>query len=153
MYPSSSASRITPSITVVNRSPVVRRASQPARNLLGLINNLIPWRGRGNLGWREGPLSATLFVNYVGSYLNNTPIPGRPNQQVPSWTTFDLTLGYDFGRLSNPGILKGSAISLSALNLFDRDPPLVFDSIGDQFDANNANPFGRIIQLNVVKKF
>jgi iron complex outermembrane receptor protein len=55
--------------------------------------------------------------------------------------------------LSNPGLLRDSAISLSAQNLFDRDPPVVLTANGAQFDANNANVYGRIVQLNVMKKF
>ncbi len=128
-------------------------ASLPSVNFLGQIGYLIPWRGRGSLGWRQGPASATLFVNYVGKYLNNTPIVGRPNQEVPSWTTFDLTLGFDFGRLPNPGWLRDTGISVSAQNLFARDPPVVLIANGAQFDANNANIYGRIVQLNVTKKF
>ena len=127
--------------------------SVPAASVLGQINNLVRWRGRSSLGWRQGPVSATLFVNYVGTYLNNTPIVGRPNQEVPSWTTFDLSLGFDFGRLPNPGFMKESAISLSAQNLLARDPPVVLQASGAQYDPNNANLFGRIVQLNVMKKF
>ena len=92
-------------------------------------------------------------MNYVGTYLNNQPILGRPNQTVPSWTTFDLTLGFDFGRLPNPGWLHDTGVSLSAQNLFARDPPVVLTANGGQFDANNANVYGRIVQLNVTKKF
>jgi iron complex outermembrane receptor protein len=127
--------------------------SLPSANFLGQIGYLIPWRGRGSLGWREGPLSATVFVNYVGGYLNNSPIFGRPNQEVPSWTTFDMTLSFDFSRLSNPGWVRDAAISLSAQNVLARDPPVVLTANGGQFDANNANVFGRILQLNVTKKF
>ena len=128
-------------------------SSLPSVNMLGQIGNLVPWRGRGSLGWRQGPLSAMVFVNYVGTYLNNQPIAGRSNQTVPSWTTFDMTLGFDFGRLPNPGWLQDTGISLSAQNLFARDPPVVLTAGGGQFDANNANVYGRIVQLNVTKKF
>jgi iron complex outermembrane receptor protein len=127
--------------------------SLPSVNMLGQIGNLVPWRGRGSLGWRRGPLSAVVFVNYVGTYLNNQPIAGRPNQTVPSWTTFDMTLGFDFGRLANPGWFQDTGISLSAQNLFARDPPIVLTAGGGQFDANNANVYGRIVQLNITKKF
>jgi iron complex outermembrane receptor protein len=128
-------------------------ASLPSANMLGTIGNLVPWRGRGSLGWRRGPVSATVFVNYVGTYLNNQPIAGRSNETVPSWTTFDLTLGFDFGRLPNPGWLRDTGVSVSAQNLFARDPPIVLTAGGGQFDANNANVFGRIVQLNLMKKF
>jgi len=128
-------------------------SSLPSVNMLGQIGNLVPWRGRGSLGWRQGPLSAMVFVNYVGTYLNNQPIAGRSNQVVASWTTFDMTLGFDFGRLANPGWLQDTGVSLSAQNLFARDPPVVLTAGGGQFDANNANVYGRIVQLNVTKKF
>jgi iron complex outermembrane receptor protein len=126
--------------------------SQPEVGVLGTIGNLVPWRGRLNLGWNRGPWSTTLFTNYVGTYLNNTPISGRPNQEVGSWTTFDLNVGFDFSRLQNPGFLKGSQLSLSAQNLAGREPPLVLTA-GGVFDPNNANIYGRIISLQATKKF
>jgi iron complex outermembrane receptor protein len=128
-------------------------ASNPEVSVLGQINNLVRWRGRGSVGWRRGPLNATVFANYVGTYLNNTPIGGRPNERVPSWTTFDVSIGLDFGRLQNPGFLKDSALSVSAQNVLGRDPPIVLTSGGAQFDANNATPFGRIVAVNVIKRF
>jgi hypothetical protein len=98
------------------------------------------------LGWGRGPLGATLFANYVGNYLNNTPLPGRTNEEVASWTTFDLNLSFDFGKLSNPGWLNGTVVSLSSQNLFDRGPPRVLAGTGlNAFDPNNANFFGRIM--------
>lgn len=128
-------------------------ATQPATSVLGDINNLVKWRGRASVGWRKGPWNAAVYANYVGSYLNDTPIVGRPNQTVPSWTTFDLTLGFDFGRLTNPGFLRDTMLSVSAQNVFARDPPIVLTSGGGQFDANNANVYGRIVSLNLAKRF
>jgi iron complex outermembrane receptor protein len=126
--------------------------TQPEAGVLGTIDNLVPWRGRLSLGWNRGPWNTTLFTNYVGRYLNNTPIAGEPDQQVASWTTFDLNVGFDFGKLDNPGWLKGSQVSLSAQNLAGRDPPLVLTA-GGVFDPNNANVYGRIITLQAAKKF
>jgi len=128
-------------------------ASAPARSVLGQINNLIRLRGRGSAGWRRGAFSAIVFLNYTGPYLNNTPVTGRANQEVPSWTTFDVTLGLDLGRLTQAGTLADSAISVSAQNVFARDPPVVPTANGSQFDANNANVYGRILQLNITKRF
>lgn len=128
-------------------------ASAPQSDVLGQIGNLVPWRARGSFGWRRGPLSVGLFANYVGTYLNNTPILGRPNQSVPSWTTFDMSLGVDLGRLSQRGFLQDASIALSAQNLLARDPPVVLTAAGGQFDANNANLYGRIVQLSVTKRF
>ena len=128
-------------------------SSKPQIGVLGTIGNLVPWRGRAGLGWNRGPVGATVFANYVGNYLNNTPLPGRPNTEVASWTTFDLNLSFDFGKLSNTGWMNGTVVSLSAQNLFDRNPPLVLTAAGTAFDANNANVFGRILSLQATKRF
>jgi hypothetical protein len=61
-----------------------------------------------------------------------------------------MTLGLDFGQLPHPGWLEDAGISLNAQNQFARDPPLVLTANGAQFDANNANVYGRIVQLNVT---
>ncbi|HTY50064.1 MAG TPA: TonB-dependent receptor [Steroidobacteraceae bacterium] len=127
--------------------------TQPETSVLGTIGNMVPWRGRLSLGWNHGPWNVTLFTNYVGKYLNNTPITGQPDQEIASWTTFDLNVGFDLGRLDNPGWLAGTQVSLSAQNLAGRDPPLVLTAAGAGFDANNANPYGRIITLQATKRF
>ncbi|MDA8247541.1 MAG: TonB-dependent receptor [Rhodospirillales bacterium] len=124
----------------------------PQTSILGQMANggVVPWRGRATLGWNKGPWSATLFCNYVGTYENDEPLPGRPNTQVASWTTFDLDLGFDFGAIYQSGFMQNTRVSLSAQNLFDRTPPLVLTAGGAAFDGNNANVFGRIITLQLT---
>lgn len=124
-------------------------ATAPQTSILGLMasGGLVPWRGRGSLGWGHGALNASLFVNYVGKYINNNPLPGRANSPIASWTTFDLSLGLDVGALSDWRWLENTTASLSAQNVFDRNPPLVLTAAGAAFDANNANVFGRIVSL------
>lgn len=124
-------------------------STAPETSILGLMGSggLVPWRGRGSLGWGRGALSASLFVNYIGQYTNNNPLPGRTNSKIASWTTFDLNLGVDVGALADWRWLENTTASLSAQNLFDRNPPLVLTAGGGAFDANNANVFGRIVSL------
>jgi iron complex outermembrane receptor protein len=123
-------------------------------SVLGNIGNLIKWRGRGSASWSRNALSASLFMNYVGHYLNNTPLTGRPVAEVPSWITFDLNLGYDFGQaFGESSVLSGTRFSVSAQNVFDRDPPVVLLGGGAQFDANNANVYGRMLSVQLSKKF
>ncbi len=123
----------------------------PSTSILGELGSggIVPWRGRGTLGWSRGALSATLFADYTGRYVNNDPLAGRPIAQIASWTTFDLNLGLNFGALYHSGFLHRTRIALSAQNLFDRNPPLVLTAAGASFDANNANIFGRIISLQM----
>jgi iron complex outermembrane receptor protein len=125
---------------------------------IGFPNSL---RIRSNLGIESGGLRASLFLNHVGSYLNNANIQvngvALPNIKVPSWTTFDLSLGYNFPAKS--GLLKGFAVNVNIQNLFDKDPPVVLSGTGAggapifAFDELNANPFGRAFQIELVKKF
>lgn len=130
-------------------------STAPQTSILGKLGSggNVPWRGRGTLGWSRGPLSATLFVNYTGTYVNNNPLPGRSDSQVASWTTFDLNLGFDFGALYSSGFMQNTRLSLSAQNLFARNPPLVLTATGASFDANNANIFGRIVSLQLSMGF
>ena len=126
----------------------------PETSVLGNIGNLIKWRGRGSAAWSRNALSASLFMNYVGHYLNNTPLTGHPVAEVPSWITFDVNLGYDFGQaFSGSSALSGTRLSVSAQNVFDRDPPVVLLGGGGQFDANNANVYGRMMSVQLSKKF
>ncbi len=122
---------------------------EPGSSILGSMVNggLVPWRGRVSLGWMKGPVSATLFGNYVGVYRNDNPLSGLPESDVPSWTTFGLNATLYLGGLSAPEWLAGSNVSLHVSNLFDRDPPTVLTAGGAAFDASRANVFGRTISL------
>jgi iron complex outermembrane receptor protein len=128
-------------------------AGAPILSNLGTIGYLVPWRGRGSLTWLHGPWVANLYMNYVGSYLNNQPTAGTPNQTVPAWTTFDASVLFDVGRLSSAKWAQRLRFTVSAQNLFDRDPPRVLTAGYTAFDAANANPLGRIVTLQVVKDF
>lgn len=130
-------------------------STEAETSILGSLasEGLVPWRSRASLGWSKGPLNAVLFMNYTGDYRNDTPLEGQPWTQIPSWITWDLNLGFNFNALSNPGMFQNASVSLSFQNLFARNPPLVLTAAGAAFDANNANIYGRIITLQLTKKF
>jgi iron complex outermembrane receptor protein len=114
---------------------------------------------RGNVGWAFDAFSAQLFVNYTGSYRNwgspknpittdpvtNNPIGG--GDPVKANVTFDLNLAYEF----NDGILGNDQVSLNIRNLFDKTPP--FYNSANGYDANVANPLGRIVTIGLTSKF
>jgi iron complex outermembrane receptor protein len=70
---------------------------------------------------QQGPFSASLMGKYTGrryyTYTND--------QSVPSYTTFDLGLGYDFGAL---GVLKHAKLSLNVTNLTNQRYAANFDN-------------------------
>jgi iron complex outermembrane receptor protein len=112
-------------------------------------------RGRFSVGFKRGPVTANLAANYLGSYLNNATITvagvRKPDTRIPSWTTFDATVGYSVAADSG-GFLGGTRLNLIVQNLTDKDPPIVLVGTNG-IDANNHNIFGRISSLEITKKF
>lgn len=109
-------------------------------------------RGRFNLGWRVGGFSANAFLNYIGEYQNTTGVSVRgtvvPRQNVDSWKTLDATFAYDFSQ----GWASDLRVSLNVQNVTDEDPPLVYNG-QNVFDIANANPYGRIWNVEISKRF
>lgn len=126
-------------------------ATAPVTNVVGTIGNSTDIRARGHLGWSSDRWGARFSVNYVDGYTNS--LLGT-QQSVSAWTTFDLQLNYTVPEGS--GALGGLRLALSATNLFDRDPPYAAYAVGPLtygFDPENANPIGRVISLQVTKKW
>jgi iron complex outermembrane recepter protein len=123
----------------------------PAFSLLNEVGKPVDTRARAQAGWRQGPFSTFVYVNYVDDYAN--PFSDPPSR-IDSWTTADLTLRFDGSQLGHGGFLNGFGATLSIQNLFDSDPPVFRDSlIGVRYDSANASPFGRYISLRLTKRW
>jgi iron complex outermembrane receptor protein len=118
----------------------------PFVNALNLINFPVDTRVRGNLGWANANWSANAFWNHVGDYVNNLI---TPTQRVKAYNTIDASISYKF---PDEGRLNGLRMTLSAQNLFDRDPPSVINGTM-AWDSQNASPIGRFIALDIRKSF
>ena len=103
------------------------------------------FRGRAMIGWTRGPVSAQATLNHLSGYTNLT---SALVQDVSSYTTLDLDLGYTFGEESG-GILNGVRLGVNARNLFDRDPPFVDAGLG--YDPSAASALGRIVSFSISK--
>jgi hypothetical protein len=104
---------------------------------------------RGRLGWSDGPLSVTGFVNYRSHFFQTQNAPPNVNFQCitsggtigggtfpcaitnytdiePAYYTFDLSFGYDTGdMLANP-YLQHIGIQLVIQNIMNRLPPFEY---------------------------
>lgn len=126
--------------------------SAPLVNQLNNIYNPLRFKMRGVAGWTKGGTRASLAVNYQNAYNNNliTPI-----QRVRSFTSFDLAFTHDFSHL-RPW-MKGVTLGFNITNLFDAQPPFVniasSPNGGGGFDPTLYNPVGRLVSVNVGKKF
>jgi iron complex outermembrane receptor protein len=135
---------------------------QPVNDGLDRIGYPVSWRGRGSVGYYQGPFGASVAMNYVGSYTNDQPmvryVVGSVNpvtdpiSRVPAWVTFDLSLNYDLTNRTNFFPLKNTRFSVSVLNVFDRDAPVVLTGTVAA-DVSKHSVLGRQWQLAMTKTF
>jgi len=125
-------------------------AQTPTVDMLNSAYNPIDLRFRARYVLRRGPLRASAFWNYTDSYYSNV----RHDGDVASWSTIDLTFGYDVEAPS--GWLQGVSTTLAVSNIADKDPPRLPIAIGTailRYDGANANTLGRFIALQLRKSF
>jgi len=140
-------------LTKILKYEIALLASSPFVDRLDQLGFPVGMKGFAFGSWTRGPVNTTLGLNYVGSYTNNLPITVngvlQPVRRVPSWTTFDINASV---QLPEVGWMKDSVVALSVQNVTDRDPPLVLSG-SNAFDVNNANPYGRMFQIELSKSF
>ncbi len=112
-------------------------------------------RANAAVGLKSGGFNGRLAMNYVGSYLNNATLTVAgvrlADTNIPSWTTFDANLAYDFGD-DTGGALGGLRMAVGLQNLTNKQPPIVLSGV-NAVDTNNHNVWGRIWTFEVTKKF
>jgi hypothetical protein len=136
-------------------------------------------RYRARLGWTNGALSVTGFVNYVSHYYNNQNAPPNVNFQCttaggvapggsmpcaisnytgiePSYYTFDLSLGYDTGDAPANDYLKHIGIQLVVQNLLNKLPAFEYQiaagSAPTAFDVTKSD-LGRTFGIILTKSW
>jgi outer membrane receptor protein involved in Fe transport len=144
-------------------------------------NNVVPrYRYSANLNWTRGGLYASLDLStssdtamrYTAGDLLFTaagvPIeigtPLRRTYRLPVLT--DLSVSYDLsqdGRGVRPGWLASTTLSLHIVNVLDEQPRLtkavvatgagVFEDVDTDYNANIADPRGRMFYLGLKKNF
>jgi len=103
---------------------------------------------RATAGWQHRGWGTLVAANFTNSYRDIASVPQR---RIDAWTTVDLQLRYDFPEDSHPW-LQGVRIELNARNLFNVDPPFLNNQAVDlAYDQENANPYGRVLSLQVRK--
>jgi iron complex outermembrane receptor protein len=121
----------------------------PELDSLNTTNNPVDLRLRAREIVGYGDLSLALFVNYTDSYSNNQVVPAVP---VSSWITEDINASYRFGR--GMGALGNLSATVGVTNVANRSPPFVQNlQYPIYFDGANANPLGRFVYAQLVKRF
>lgn len=124
-------------------------SAAPSKSVLNLFANPVDLRVRAGLGWATPDgLTASAFVNYMDSYIDHI---SNPRRKISSHTTVDISLSYNTEDTVKSALLRNVSLTLSVVNLLANDPPFV-DTLGG-YDAENADPLGRMISLTVRKRF
>lgn len=122
----------------------------PLTSLLSTQNEPINLRMRASAGWELPGFGALVAANFTNSYRDTGSIPER---RVDSWTTIDVQLRYDIPERYNSW-LRGTRVELNAHNVFNVDPPFLNNQIvGIGYDQENANPYGRVLSLELRKSW
>ena len=135
---------------------------QPAYDAVGLLNYqttaypLPRWKGNAYLDTEVGAASLRLQVNYLDGYTDQRgaaifgPNVGAlagasvtTGKNIAAFTTFDASF-----RLR---LQTGTTISLTALNIFDKDPP--FARLDQNYDPFTASPLGFTAKVGISQAF
>jgi iron complex outermembrane receptor protein len=121
-------------------------------NLVNTLANPVKWKGRLDLAWTGNRWSIGGALNTVGSYVNTANVGNPP---IASWTTVDLNATLNVDSYFQANAIKGVALSLTALNAFNRSPPFVDAAalFHVNYDPSNASPLGRFVALTLKKKW
>ncbi len=125
-------------------------SAQSNYDLAGTIYNPAKLNARVGAVWSQGGFTASTFANYTGGVREDFWSAGIA-EKTASFTTFDATLQYRTGEQA--GVWSGLEFSLSAQNLFNRDPSLfAYTSVYvPRYDATNTSVIGRYLSVSVSK--
>src|SRR5262249_32620671 len=123
---------------------------QPEARLLNTQNNPINLKLRGTMSWQQRFWGATLGINFQNSYRDTA---SQPNRNVRSYTTMDAQLRYAPPTLGG-SLLQNTLLELNVLNLFNSSPPFLNNAVaGLGYDQENADPYGRMVSIQVRKSW
>lgn len=131
------------------------RPNTPIADTLDQIQFPLHFRGSGSITWRRGNWVMTPSWNYIESYRD------AGNLRVANSLTTNLQLSHSFpaGYGRNAGwrnYLQGTQWTLGVNNVFDREPPYVFNPGGQNFRSYYStfdDPRGRYLYFRVKKAF
>jgi outer membrane receptor protein involved in Fe transport len=83
-------------------------------------------------------------LNYVDGYRTST------GSGVDAWLTADAQIRWSPTAIAG---VSGLDLTLNVRNLFDADPPFFDAASGYGFDAGQADPLGRVVSLQLTRRW
>ncbi len=120
----------------------------PVTTLAGTIFNPPHVRARGGASWRDGALTLTTTLSYIGSVTDTRAVPSR---RVAAMAPLDLTVRYN---TKGPQTSRGIDIALSVQNVFNDTPASIAGIFFEApYDSTNYSPVGRYVGLSIAKSW
>jgi iron complex outermembrane receptor protein len=98
--------------------------------------------------WMMGNHTAAALVYWVDEYETTRALPPGESSKIDSWTTVDLNYSYNLEFAESAAVF-----SFGAKNVFDEEPPRVYDSVNFSYDPKHHDPRGRIYYARVKYAF
>ena len=125
-----------------------KRRLTPTSPVIDYVNTVgmpVDLRANLNATWTHGAIMAGATLRYVDDYKI------RSGGRVGSWTTADLQLAWTAAAAS--GALQGLRAQVTVQNLLDTKPPF-YDAVqGVGYDPANADPLGRVLAVQLTKRW
>lgn len=104
-----------------------------------------------NVGWNGEMQGASLNVNYVSGYKHNLTVPDDESQDIDAFLTVDVQyrVNFSLGMIGD----DEAVLSIGVKNLFDEEPPRVYDGANLSYDPKQHNPLGRVLYAKVKYRF
>ena len=124
-------------------------AGDEMHNKVGVYSGdgpIFRWQNTVNVNWSQGKFGAGVSAHYKSGYQDQVT-DNDPTHRVASYTTFD---GY-----GSWNAMKGLTLTAGVRNLFDRDPPLSYQSGHFQagYDPRYTDPTGRTAYVRATYDF
>jgi outer membrane receptor protein involved in Fe transport len=113
----------------------------------GLVFYPPKYKLQGGLSWQQRELGGTVTFSYTAGETNNLI---EPQTHIGAWYTLDLQGRYALPAAHGPA--SGLSMRLSVINVFDKDPPIV-TGYSYVYDNTQASPYGRIVKLEIEKRW
>jgi hypothetical protein len=142
---------LTPSVALANifRWDAAITPSTPTVSYVSQATSAGPgfaprWKGTAALGWKRGPVAASVSGRYVGRYKDYQDTFIGPNgNELGNFWILDLNGRYDLGTaLSKDGHrLAGTYVAVGVVNLLDRKPQLSYFAPWDPSESDIRGRF------------
>ncbi|MFT5612610.1 MAG: iron complex outermembrane receptor protein, partial [Polaribacter sp.] len=101
------------------------------------------------LNWTNDSQRATLIYNFIESYETSRAVPADESAKIDSFSTVDAQYSINFGISET----TEAVLSLGVKNLFDEEPPRVYDAANFSYDPKQHSPLGRVYYARAKFQF